>query len=275
MTLLESHHRRSVPRFLGAAVMAGLTLWAGSLLARSTGITGVAQSATGCSCHSSTPNANGAVTVSIVGPIAVQPGSTHAYTISVTGGPATTLGGFNLRTDAGTLIAGPNTEVSSGELTHSNPNQRSWDFDWTAPNTNTTAHFYAVTQACNGSGNTQGDSWNWYGGAVNTPFSITVNSNVGVGDGGPAAFWLAPARPNPFVARARIGFSLAQAGPARVEVFDLGGRRIALLASGEMSAGPHEVVWDASSRPVRAGVYLIRLESGGRALTTRVARISS
>ncbi len=277
MRLLRFDRHRGVSRLVGTAVVVAITLWAGYVLARPDGMTGVAQSATGCSCHSSTPNANGAVTVSVMGPIAVQPGSTHTYTIWVTGGPAGTVGGFNLKADAGTLIAGPNNKVVGGELTHSNPDQRSWNFDWTAPSTNTTAHFYAVAQACNGNGNNQGDSWNWYGAAVNTPFNITVDSSVGVGDGGPAAFWLAPTRPNPFVGRAHIGFSLPQAGPARVEIFDLGGRRIALLASGEMSAGPHEVVWDGRngrSQPVSAGSYLIRLESGGRVLTTRVVRVS-
>ncbi len=275
LSRLDLHRRLS--RFLGVGVAAGVTLWAGYLLAHSAGMTGVAQSATGCNCHSSTSNANGAVTVSITGPVSVQIGSTHSYTISVSGGPAGTMGGFDLKPDAGTLTAGLNNKVSGGELTHSNENARTWTFDWTAPNSEGQVNFYAVAQAVNGNGNNQGDSWNWYGGAVNTPYSITVSSVVGVEDGGSPTLWLAPARPNPFAGTTRIAFSVAQAGPVRVEVFDLGGRRIALLASGKLVPGPHEAIWDGRndrSEPVGAGVYLIRLQAGGRTLTTRAVRVS-
>ena len=265
------------PRMLGAGLTVTLTLWAGYLLARSDGMTGVAQSATGCSCHSSTPNANGAVTVTITGPQAVQPASTRAYTITVSGGPAATKGGFNLKAQAGTLIAGLNTQVVGGELTHSNPDSRSWSFNWTAPATEGTVNLYAAAQACNGNGNNQGDSWNWYGGTVNTPFPITVSSTVGVEDDDAPALSLGPAYPNPFLGSARFDFSLAEAGSARMEVFDLSGRRVATIVSGILTAGRHTARWDGrdeGGRAVGAGVYLVRLTAGGRTFSARVIRAS-
>ena len=176
---LDPHRRVSL--LVGTAAVLTISSWAGYLLAFSAGVTGVAQSPVGCSCHSATPNANGAVTVSITGPSGVLPGSTNAYTISVSGGPPPGGGGFNLVADMGTLIAGANNSLVGGELTHSNATQRSWSFTWTAPNANTTAHFYAVSQSCNLNGTNQGDSWNWYGGAVSTPFSITVSAPTPTG----------------------------------------------------------------------------------------------
>ena len=274
---MTHHQHRYSPRLLTATVVAGTMLWAGLLLARSTGLTGVAQSATGCSCHSSTPNANGPVTVTISGPQAVLPSSTNSYTISVSGGPATTMGGFNLKAAGGTLIAGANNQLLSGELTHLSRDFRTWSFTWQAPATEGQVNFYAVAQAVNGTGNNNGDSWNWYGGAVNTPFPITVSSLVGVGDAGPAVLSLSPARPNPFTIGARITFSLARTAPAKVEVFDLSGRRVTVLASGDLAAGPHEAIWNGRNdrgESAKAGVYLIRLQSGGQTLSTRAVKAS-
>ena len=265
------------PRMLGVTLTVTSTLWAAYLLARSDGMTGGAQSSRGCSCHSSTPNANGPVTVTITGPQAVRPDSTKIYTIMVSGGPAATKGGFNLKAQAGTLIAGPNTKLVGGELTHSNPDSRSWSFGWHAPATEGTVNFYVVGQACDGSGNNNGDSWNWYGGAVNTPFPIAVSSTVGVEDDDAPAFSLGPAYPNPFVASARFDFSLAEAGPARMEVFDLSGRRVATIVSGILTAGRHMARWDGRDergRVIRAGLYLVRLTAGGTTLGTRVTRVS-
>jgi len=149
-------------------------IWTGYLAAHSSGQFGVCDASDGCRCHSQTPNANGDVTVSISGPQVVDAGSTNSYTISVAGIPAGTTGGFNLCASGGTLIAGTGMQLDTGELTHSNPDNRSWTFEWTAPSSGAANYeFLAVAQATNG-GQTSGDSWNWYGDAQGTPFSITV-----------------------------------------------------------------------------------------------------
>ena len=167
------------PKFVGLLMTASLVFWAAHLMANSSGKTGCSTSATGCNCHSSTPNAAGAVTVSITGPQTVQVGSVSNYTISVTGGPANTTGGFNLSASGGTFTAGTGNKVSNGELTHSSKTLRSWSFQWTAPAVAGTYRFYAVAQATNNSG-TGGDSWGWYGGAANTAFSIAVDGTTPV-----------------------------------------------------------------------------------------------
>lgn len=278
---MRRNHHCNARRVAMLAIVVLPTLWAGLLLARSTGRFGEALTADGCQCHSATPNANGPVTVNIVGPQSVTPGSTNSYTVFVTGGPSGTLGGFNLKAQDGTLIA-VDADVQVGgtpvgtEVTHTNGDNRVWHFDWTAPATEGTVEFYAIAQSTDGSG-TGGDSWNFYGGSVGAPFPIDVAAPAGVGDPGPAVLSLSPAYPNPFASSARIRFSLARSGPARLDVFDLSGRRIATLAAGEFAAGPHEVAWNGlTSRGewTDAGVYLVRLAAGGRVLTTRVVRIS-
>src|SRR5262249_11490237 len=72
------------------------------------------------------------------------------------------------------------------------------------------------------------------------------------------------ASPNPFAGTTRLDLALAAPGPVRLEVLDLGGRRVRSLESGHvLPAGPHEWTWDgrdAAGRPVPAGVYLVHLD---------------
>jgi hypothetical protein len=60
----------------------------------------------------------------------------------------------------------------------------------------------------------------------------------------------------------------------RAEIVDLRGRRVHVLESGvTRTAGNHELVWrhrDRSGRPVAAGVYLVRVQAGGRLAVGRV-----
>lgn len=74
--------------------------------------------------------------------------------------------------------------------------------------------------------------------------------------------------PNPVVAGTRISFSLPEAGPVRMAVYDRSGRMVATLLDGPQAAGSHRVEWDA--REVPAGVYYCRLESNGSAATREV-----
>ena len=80
----------------------------------------------------------------------------------------------------------------------------------------------------------------------------------------PARFALAQNQPNPFAQRTTIRFELPVSTPVRLNVFDLKGRRVALLADARLPAGVHAVEWDrrdASGNHVTPGVYLYRLEA--------------
>jgi hypothetical protein len=81
---------------------------------------------------------------------------------------------------------------------------------------------------------------------------------------------LAGARPNPATRELAIAFTLPDASPARLELVDLAGRRIATREVGALGAGEH-VVDPSDGHPPAAGVYFVRLVRGGRVLTSRVA----
>jgi len=79
--------------------------------------------------------------------------------------------------------------------------------------------------------------------------------------------------PNPACALARVEVTLAEPGPARVEVFDLAGRRVRSLADGSFAARTTLLDWDladGSGRRVAAGVYLLRAMAEGATATRRL-----
>ena len=64
--------------------------------------------------------------------------------------------------------------------------------------------------------------------------------------------------PNPFNPMTRIEFSLEKAGNVDLAVYDVGGRLVANLLSGDMAAGDHFVTWNGTNRsgsPAAAGQY--------------------
>ena len=71
--------------------------------------------------------------------------------------------------------------------------------------------------------------------------------------------------PNPFNPATTIAFGLPEAGPVRLTVFDILGRRVAVLADGWFEAGRHALRFDA--RNLAGGAYLYRLRTAGRTLT--------
>jgi len=93
-----------------------------------------------------------------------------------------------------------------------------------------------------------------------------------VPDGGePPALALAGARPNPASGRAlKVEFTLATADPARLELFDVAGRRVAAREVGSLGPGPHTLDLAAGKR-IAAGIYVIRFSQGRAARTARVA----
>jgi hypothetical protein len=65
--------------------------------------------------------------------------------------------------------------------------------------------------------------------------------------------------PNPFNPTTTIEFSLSNAGPAAIEVYDVGGRRVATILDEFKQAGPHSITFNASG--LTSGVYFYRLRT--------------
>lgn len=87
---------------------------------------------------------------------------------------------------------------------------------------------------------------------------------------------LDPASPNPTRAGAWIHFSLGQSGPAKLSVFDVSGRRVRSLLSGEGHGGAQALFWDGrdeAGRELASGVYFYRLQAGERSLTRKLVLI--
>ncbi|MDE2995204.1 MAG: T9SS type A sorting domain-containing protein [Bacteroidota bacterium] len=73
----------------------------------------------------------------------------------------------------------------------------------------------------------------------------------------PELFEVTAAWPNPFQDRVTVSWTSPVATHLRAEVFDMQGRRVAILRDGPAQAGSHEVTWQAESIP--AGAYVVRL----------------
>jgi len=74
--------------------------------------------------------------------------------------------------------------------------------------------------------------------------------------------------PNPFNPTTQIRFTINSSEHARLTVYDVLGREIAVLVNGIMPSGTHAVSFDASQ--LSSGVYLYRLESAGEVLTRKM-----
>ncbi len=75
----------------------------------------------------------------------------------------------------------------------------------------------------------------------------------------PTEFYLSQNYPNPFNAVTRVAFGLPEASRVTVRVFDLSGREVSTLVSGELQAGHHSVVLDGES--MVSGVYIVKMEA--------------
>jgi subtilisin-like proprotein convertase family protein len=107
-------------------------------------------------------------------------------------------------------------------------------------------------------------------------WGIQINNQILVGippnpESLPGRFRLDQNYPNPFNPGTTIRYALPEATPVRLEVYDLLGRRIAVIVDGRQVAGEHEVNFDASG--YASGVYVYRLKAGPFVSTKRMTFI--
>jgi len=92
---------------------------------------------------------------------------------------------------------------------------------------------------------------------------------VAVGDRiTPAETRLLPPSPNPLSRSSALRFDLARGGRVRLEVFDLNGRRVALVADRAFDPGRYRLDWngrDDGGARLGAGLYFVRMSGPGLA----------
>jgi endonuclease I len=79
--------------------------------------------------------------------------------------------------------------------------------------------------------------------------------------------------PNPFNPSTVIRYELNVAGPVELSIYDLAGRLVDTVFTGEETQGRHEHTWqgrDEAGRPVATGVYVYRLRAGDVSETKRM-----
>jgi hypothetical protein len=84
----------------------------------------------------------------------------------------------------------------------------------------------------------------------------------------PIAFELAQNYPNPFNPLTKIKFSVPSQTKIILRVFNILGQQVAMLVNGLMSAGNHEVTFDASS--LASGVYLYQISAGNLSIVKKM-----
>jgi hypothetical protein len=116
----------------------------------------------------------------------------------------------------------------------------------------------------------------WFGGDPRANFGLrltgTLNPLAVAGERAPGVM-LAPPQPNPFRDEVAIAFTTGRRGAVRLDVLDVAGRRVRSLLNEVTDPGHHTLSWsrrDDAGRAVRAGVYLVRLESAGTVALRRV-----
>jgi len=89
----------------------------------------------------------------------------------------------------------------------------------------------------------------------------------------PKSFALGQNFPNPFNPTTTISFNMPQSGYVTMKVYDVLGRCVRTLASGEYSAGNYSIVWDAtddSGNNISAGVYFYTISAENYHATRRM-----
>jgi hypothetical protein len=147
-----------------------------------------------------------------------------------------------------------------------------WSYLTTAP-TNSTSYsdtglaassiFYYRIRAENTYGNS----------SFSDPISAATLGITGVGreeNNVPRGFALT-SHPNPFNPATVISFQLSVPGFVEMKIFDVLGKEVQTLVHQSISAGMHEVTWNASG--FGSGVYFCRLQSGGDVRITKMVLV--
>jgi len=87
----------------------------------------------------------------------------------------------------------------------------------------------------------------------------------------PKEFSLEQNYPNPFNPTTTVTFMMPESSQVTVKVFNVVGQRVAELVNGQLSAGVHEISFDASS--LSSGIYMIRMSTPEHVFTRKMTLV--
>ncbi|MEQ9089548.1 MAG: T9SS type A sorting domain-containing protein [Balneola sp.] len=106
-------------------------------------------------------------------------------------------------------------------------------------------------------------------------FGITIapGTSVGIDDevDAPTEFALGQNYPNPFNPTTNINYSVGEAGPVNITVYNVMGQKVAELLNTTKNAGSYQLTWNATG--VASGIYYYRLTAPGQVLTRQMTLI--
>ncbi len=106
-------------------------------------------------------------------------------------------------------------------------------------------------------------------------FGITIapGTSVGIDDevDAPTEFALGQNYPNPFNPTTNINYSVGEAGPVNITVYNVMGQKVAELLNTTKNAGSYQLTWNATG--VASGMYYYRLTAPGQVLTRQMTLI--
>lgn len=176
-------------------------------------------------------------------------GDAAAFTVTAGGGAGTT---FQWRKDGVSLADGGNLTGTQTSTLH------------LASCASGDAGFYTV-QLVNSCGELESD-----------PARLTVQAVTGADVTLPRRLAIEGVAPNPAGASNVVLWALPAPGIARLELYDVGGRRQRMLVNGFSPAGHHRVQWDGTddhASRLPPGIYLLRLSAMGTVVSRKVALI--
>ncbi len=103
--------------------------------------------------------------------------------------------------------------------------------------------------------------------------TLTPSTSVSIDDeiDAPTEFTLGQNYPNPFNPTTNINYSVGEAGPVNITVYNVMGQKVAELLNTTKNAGSYQLTWNATG--VASGIYYYRLTAPGQVLTRQMTLI--
>jgi hypothetical protein len=163
--------------------------------------------------------------------------------------------------------------MAAGTWSATSADRVSWDVTASGGVVGSSSSSYRVSASVGqtGVGLLGGATYQIYSGFWNPWLISVVEAEDEGGWHVPVMYSLSQNSPNPFSSETTIQYAVPKQSHVMLEVFNLRGERVRLLANGVQEPGHHAVRWDgtdAAGQDVGSGVYLCRIIArcaGGRA----------